>query len=1482
MGENRVIRITPKPGEQKINLNLEQDFDFLEVMSLKITQAETYRIFCSNYGVVVGKVTSNGGFPIQNAKLSIFIPLDNEDSGNALVTTIYPFVSPHDTLTSGKRYNLLPRDKQVNTPGDHTPVGTFPSKYDIMSNKTLKYIHEKYYKYTTTTNENGDYMFFGIPGGTHIIHMDVDLSDIGSNSVIPQDLVNLGYSETLFSGPDKFKDSNDLDQLAQLVGINKTVFIRPFWGDADECEFGITRLDFDTARFVSPKAFLIGSVFTDGDSSKVDAAFIPRSCQGDDIYSNSVSGNKAGVSRVVNAKDLRTPGEVEEDGALVGHRGIIEAVRITEGSVPNSENIEYVGKWFTREDGTFTIALPLNRGKKSWDENEQAFVDDDDGFPTYADYRFMFYWEGQGPDDFEDDFVTGQEDVLVASAHGYEGNGSNFSWSDPGNVWSTLSGVINGTEDWYVEKYEYKGKKRARENRGIIFAPNSVIPSDNINTEVENNRYTFWAEPELDWDPGIPVFNMDDQFGNNLHFYRNYARIRLSGYYTTEQFFNLIGDYDIAVTGKQPHGYDSTGVNGEWWNGTGDLTYPDYTSSPDWFGKSIGTNPWIISRTEISPTSTEKRQMPTNYIFDRYYRKDPRVKGRFTDGSNEVVNNVLSKGGFVSNYYMVHTGVLAEFNASIPMPLQDEFGGCAGVAGGYNPSSGYDWNVLSNITQTGLRDTPIPKSSSNSYVGDNCECSGFPDGTAGNCHHMKICGERPSYYNGQGDGLAEYAGMDVVGCNYMQMGGSGALAYYPGCEFGVYGQSWGDTACWGWNHFNRVGVEFGGTASPLDGCKGCVNFSGMITETAAYQARNASSNVFNQNASPYGFSQNWDIINGGTLPKDNYGYGLGNIQESDWGPGNLGDNRTKIAAGNSCILGNSMKGGFVAPTWGVYKFKARINYFGAAGVHWVGGGIHYCDTTKVSCNSDANWKYSAATTNFGYTPRHMEDSGQVAWAGVGGSSTSGTEAYSTNFCPDEFTTTNDINSHCLKLNKNYYMYGNKAQLGVSNNQGGYDSGGGWLSWNLQLKEGMAIRFGMVPANDCVGGSAPTSTCTTTPCGNTGDLGICAYCWSTNTYADDWGGERIAQFFVYDFQPKPSSVIDKSRELASGGGEGLHGGLYFPQFFIGKDESDCCSRSNKDWEAFANSSQSEKHKARIWENYSLIFAGQYQEADGQLFMNTYTAGYGDPKGGTVINNGRYYNTRTIGGTAIVDITKQYPEFRGGPNQWAQMDLNLPNTSVNTDANISYDFTLSKFDYGRGSFQDPTSTDDGTGGLEFLQNKYFALYDNLEFRTNQQYPRETLPSVGDYNGFFPPKSNMISSWDWLSSAWYNYGWSYPMSSNFYTTFNGNPVESRYHLYRRSDGPNDYSYPRWVPWERAVPIKWYEENTFWWKDIVTTQHDDPSDPGTLTNPWLPGPYDPDMSAQDNTLVNAFPVRKYYFFGIDKSNPTALDRLKLTIPKF
>ena len=39
------------------------------------------------------------------------------------------------------------------------PFGTFPSKEEISTNETLLEIYEKYYKFTTTTNDSGDYMF---------------------------------------------------------------------------------------------------------------------------------------------------------------------------------------------------------------------------------------------------------------------------------------------------------------------------------------------------------------------------------------------------------------------------------------------------------------------------------------------------------------------------------------------------------------------------------------------------------------------------------------------------------------------------------------------------------------------------------------------------------------------------------------------------------------------------------------------------------------------------------------------------------------------------------------------------------------------------------------------------------------------------------------------------------------------------------------------------------------------------------------------------------------------------------------------------------------------------------------------------------------------------------------------------------------------------------------------------------------------------
>ncbi len=59
-------RIRTTPGVDKnINVTLEQDFDLLEILSLKLTQSEVYSRLCADFGVV-WKSTSKRG--IRNPK----------------------------------------------------------------------------------------------------------------------------------------------------------------------------------------------------------------------------------------------------------------------------------------------------------------------------------------------------------------------------------------------------------------------------------------------------------------------------------------------------------------------------------------------------------------------------------------------------------------------------------------------------------------------------------------------------------------------------------------------------------------------------------------------------------------------------------------------------------------------------------------------------------------------------------------------------------------------------------------------------------------------------------------------------------------------------------------------------------------------------------------------------------------------------------------------------------------------------------------------------------------------------------------------------------------------------------------------------------------------------------------------------------------------------------------------------------------------
>jgi hypothetical protein len=210
MSNNIRIRTTPNGGDKYIGLKLEQDFDFIEILSLNISQDKAYENFCSDYGVLVGRVVVNNGFGVPNAKVSIFIPITDEDKLKPEVLGLYPYESVTDTNGEGVVYNLLPKENQTGDPC-YTPVGTFPSKNEILDNPEILDIYKKYYKYTAVTNYAGDYMIFGIPVGNHIIHIDVDISDIGILSQKPFNLIDQGTPKELFINSRQFKEHQRCD-----------------------------------------------------------------------------------------------------------------------------------------------------------------------------------------------------------------------------------------------------------------------------------------------------------------------------------------------------------------------------------------------------------------------------------------------------------------------------------------------------------------------------------------------------------------------------------------------------------------------------------------------------------------------------------------------------------------------------------------------------------------------------------------------------------------------------------------------------------------------------------------------------------------------------------------------------------------------------------------------------------------------------------------------------------------------------------------------------------------------------------------------------------------------------------------------------------------------------------------------------------------------------------------------------------------------
>jgi len=398
-------RIRTQVGVDKyINLKLEQDLETLEILSLKINQSDIYTRICSDYGVIVGRVFVNGGYGLPNAKVSLFIPIEDLDELNPVVSELYPYKTLSTLNENGYRYNLLP--KEPSYPG-HSATGTFPTKEEVLIDQTTIEVYDKYYKFTVKTNDSGDYMIFGVPTGSQTIFMDIDLSDMGCFSLSPQDLIRTGQAnETQLNGT-TFKTSTDLNELPQIKTLNKIVEVSPLWGEEDVCQIGITRVDFDltteSSVKIEPTSIFMGSIVSTSNDDYLSTGCVPKLDMGNLCDLVSGPGQILSIRQTIN---------VDEFGDPILEQYILE----NDGKIID-------------ENGTWLANLPMNLDYITTDEFGNQVISNDPsvGIPTKSKYRFKIKWQNETGNN--NNFI--RANYLVPNIREY---GWDNTSSDPSNI----------------------------------------------------------------------------------------------------------------------------------------------------------------------------------------------------------------------------------------------------------------------------------------------------------------------------------------------------------------------------------------------------------------------------------------------------------------------------------------------------------------------------------------------------------------------------------------------------------------------------------------------------------------------------------------------------------------------------------------------------------------------------------------------------------------------------------------------------------------------------------------------------------------------------------------------------------------------------------------------------------------------------------------------------------------------------------------
>jgi hypothetical protein len=375
-------------NDKYLKVRLEENVDTIEFLSMNINTTDVYQNFNADYGVLVGRVIANGGVGIPNAKISVFIPLTDEDAQNGQIYSIYPYKTPRDKNAEGKRYNLLPRvgkiDPATGQSSPKQPFGSFPIKEEVIANQKFLTVYKKYYKHTAITNNSGDYMIFGVPIGTQTIHMSVDITDIGEYSMTPASMVtNLGYSPNLFmENNTKIKPSTDLNDLPHIETQEVTVDIIPFWGDKENFEIGITKQNFRIRSTLVNTFIIFGSAFTDGDGSMFGDDFA-----GGDPRIRELFRARTDANNTIGIYSKRI-GKITEK--VYYYPTNVSDSEINAGADPRTKMLLLDPSEYSvyKRDGDFVFIINCNRGKVVTDDfGNKVPVDDSSTSGIFTKFR---------------------------------------------------------------------------------------------------------------------------------------------------------------------------------------------------------------------------------------------------------------------------------------------------------------------------------------------------------------------------------------------------------------------------------------------------------------------------------------------------------------------------------------------------------------------------------------------------------------------------------------------------------------------------------------------------------------------------------------------------------------------------------------------------------------------------------------------------------------------------------------------------------------------------------------------------------------------------------------------------------------------------------------------------------------------------------------------------------------------------------------